>query len=349
MLCCKTRQDIQKGMLIYMLPPKLKKGDTIGIFSSSYPITALAPKATQRAACFLEKQGYRIIMGELSGKQDCYRSGSIPQRAHELNALIENPDVKCIMSAIGGMVTNAILPYLNFATLQKHPKIIVGYSDTTALLLGTYEKTELVTFYGPSLLGSFAEYPPYNQLSLQYFEAVTSGKSSFPLLLPTPEIWSEEAVEYEKLDRPKRGKPNRLLTIHPGKAQGRLIGGNLNAMTGVWGSPYMPEIRDGDILLIEDSQKDIALLERLFSMLKLNGIFDRIGGLILGKHDLLDDRGTGKACYDMLLEVMGKPKIPVLAEFDCCHTKPMLTMPIGAQIELDAGSQTVTLLNPCVC
>ena len=134
------------------------------------------------------------------------------------------------------------------------------------------------------------------------------------------------------------------MTVYPGVARGRLIGGNLNTMQGFWGSEYMPEIREGDILFIEDSMKDAATLERSFSFLKVNGVFDRVSGIILGKHEQFKDRGTGVKPYQILQEVLNGQEIPFLADFDCSHTHPMLTMPIGVEVELDATERTVSLL-----
>ena len=116
-------------------------------------------------------------------------------------------------------------------------------------------------------------------------------------------------------------------------------------MQGIFGTEYMPEIKEGDILLLEDSLKDACTIERSFSLLKLAGVFDRVGGILLGKHEKFDDNGTGRRPWEILLEVLGEPKCPILAEFDCCHTHPMLTMPIGCQVELDAAAGRVTLLE----
>lgn len=121
--------------------------------------------------------------------------------------------------------------------------------------------------------------------------------------------------------------------------------GNLNTMEGFFGTEYMPEIRKGDILLIEDSLKDACTIERTFSMLKLAGVLDKISGIILGKHEKFDDNGTGRKPYEILLEVLNNCQIPFLAEFDCCHTHPMFTMPIGCQVELNATDKTVKLLE----
>ena len=126
---------------------------------------------------------------------------------------------------------------------------------------------------------------------------------------------------------------------------GRVIGGNLNTMSAMWGSTYMPEIQEGDLLLIEDSLKDIAIVERLLAMLKLNGIFDRIGALIVGKHELLKDQGTGRCTLDVLHEVLNGQDLPIIYDFDCCHTHPMYTIPIGAQLTIDFDAQSISILG----
>lgn len=326
-----------------LIPPKLKRGDTIGIFSPSSPISATVPARYQRGVDYLKAQGFSIREGALTGQQDGYRSGSIQARAEELNSLIRDPEVRCIMSSIGGMNSNSLLPYLDYEALTADPKVIVGYSDVTALLLGIHQKTGLITYYGPAAAASFGELPPYVDNTFRYFWDVVGEGASLPWTLPTPPEWTEEHLDWANQTRSKTPVPNRLVTLQGGQARGRLIGGNLNTMLGIWGTPWMPQIRDGDLLLIEDSLKDAADAERSFSLLKLSGVFDRIGGLILGKHELFDDCGTGRMPYDILMEVMGPVDFPVLAQFDCCHTHPMLTLPLGVPARLDADGQTLTL------
>lgn len=326
------------------MPPPLRPGDAIGVFSPSSPATAFAPKRYARAKAFLESKGFRIIEGSLTGRRDFYRSGTIRERADELNALIRNPDVRCIMSSIGGMNSNSLLPYIDYAALKSDPKIVIGYSDVTALLLGIYAQAGLVTFYGPAAVASFGEFPPLVEETFRSFWDVTGGMT-LPHSLPTPQYWTDEYIPWELQDRAKTTRPNRWTTVNPGKVRGRLIGGNLNTMLGIWGTPFMPEIQKGDILFIEDSLLDAADQERSFAHLKLAGIFDRVGGLILGKHEQFDDQGTGRRPCDILMEVMGKVSFPVMADFDCCHTHPMLTLPIGCEVDLDADRQILTLTS----
>ena len=328
-----------------MIPAKLRPGDTIAVFSPSSHATATAAARYRRGKEYLEAKGFRFLEGSLTGRRDFYRSGTIRERAEEFNALVRDPNVRCIMAAIGGNNSNSLLPYLEYEGLCKDPKIIVGYSDVTALLLGIYAQTGLTTYYGPAVVASFGEFPPFVDETYTYFTDIVTERLTLPHTLPTPPQWTDEFIDWNSQDQAKKGRVNALLTLHPGAATGTLIGGNLNTMQGIWGTNYFPEITDGTILMIEDSLKDAATVERSFSLLKCAGIFERISGLILGKHEKFDDMGTGRQPYEILQEVMGDVDFPVLAEFDCCHTHPMLTVPIGAKVRLDADAQTVTLLE----
>lgn len=328
---------------------RLQSGDTIGVFSSSSPISSTVPVRYFRGKEYLENKGFKIVDGSLCGKKDFYRSGSIKERAEEFNQLLYNEDVKVLMAAIGGNNTNSILPYIDYEYLKKHPKIIVGYSDTTALLLAIYAKTGLNCFYGPALASSFGEFPPYvDETYTNFMKIVSSEADSVPCEYIMPETWTDEFIDWSSQDRSKTGQKNEWVCAKEGTCQGRLIGGNLNTMEGFFGTEYMPEIKEGDILLIEDSLKDACTIERSFSLLKLAGVFDKVGGIILGKHEKFDDNGTGRKPYEILQEVIGEVKYPILAEFDCCHTHPMFTLPIGCQIELNATDKTVTLLEKAV-
>lgn len=323
----------------------LKKGDSIGVFSPSSPITKTSPNRTKRAIEYLENKGFKVVKGSLTGKCDYYRSGSIKERVEELNSLIRNPNVRCIMSTIGGMNSNSLLPYIDYEAFKKDPKIIIGYSDVTSILLGIYAKTGISTYYGPALVASFGELEPYVVETYKYFKNILMDEIQYPYEVKMPKFWTDEYINWETQDRSKAPVDNSLITVNDGVCEGRLIGGNLNTMMGIWGTEYMPEIKKGDILFIEDSLKDCATIERSFSLLKLSGVFDKISGIILGKHELFNDNGTGRKPYEILLEVMGDTKIPFLADFDCCHTHPMITLPIGCKVKLDATNKKIFILE----
>lgn len=267
---------------------------TIGVFSASSPVSAFAPERYRRGKEYLQHRGFRIIDGALFGHNDTYRSGSIRARADEFNALLRDPSVDILMSSIGGNNTNSILPYIDYNYLRVHPKPVVGYSDTTALLLAIYAKTGQTTYYGPALAASFGEFPPLVDETYASFHQILIDPPAAPYTYPMPARWTDEFISWNDQTRAKITYPNDWLCINPGTARGRLIGGNLNTMEGIFGTEYMPEILPGDILLLEDCFKNPSVIERSFSLLSLAGVFDRIGGIILGKHEQYDDLGTGR-------------------------------------------------------
>ncbi|EKF9373344.1 LD-carboxypeptidase, partial [Vibrio cholerae] len=234
----------------------LSIGDKIGFFSPSSPATAFAPNRFQRAKAYLKAQGFELVEGSLTGKSDYYRSGSIRERAEELNQLIRDPNVRCIMSTIGGSNSNSLLPYIDYEALRNDPKIIIGYSDVTALLLGIYAQTGLITFYGPALVASFGEHPPLvDETFHSFIDLLCSETNQYQYTMPAS--WTDIKHDWETQHSAKPVYPNEWQFIGKGKVTGRIIGGNLNTMAGIWGSRYMPEIEVGDILLIEDSLKGI--------------------------------------------------------------------------------------------
>ncbi|WP_261885874.1 S66 family peptidase [Vibrio pomeroyi] len=328
-------------------PKALNIGDKIGFFSPSSPATVFAPNRFDRAKDYLEAKGFTLVEGSLTGKSDCYRSGSIQARAEELNQLIRDPEIRCIMSTIGGNNSNSLLPYIDYEALRKDPKIIIGYSDVTALLLAIYAKTGLVTFYGPALVASFGEFPPLVDETFQSFsDFLCSSTSQHQYIMP--KVWTDIKHDWETQNSAKPAYENEWHFIGNSKVSGRVIGGNLSTMAGIWGSQYMPGICDGDILLIEDSLKGIETVERSFAHLLACGVFDKVGAIVLGKHELFDNKGTGRTPLDVLLEVLNGKDVPILYGFDSCHTHPMLVTPIGIQGAIDFDEHTFELHGPWV-
>ena len=321
----------------------LENGATIGVFSPSYPLTATSADAAARAEAFMEANGLHIKKGQLWGQCDAYRSGTAKARAEEFNALLYDPDVDCLMASVGGFVTNGMLPYIDYAYLAAHPKPIVGMSDVTALLMAAYTKAQAPVYYGPNFVTSFARLSPYRDVALACLRDVLGSRENYTYQMP--ETYSDELIEWDQALTQEKQIPNKLITVRGGIATGRLIGGNLNVLTGIWGSPYMPDIRDGDILFLENTEEWAGYTERYMTWLSLCGVFDRISGLILGKHRAFDDTGTGKKSYEIASDVLGEVDFPILAEADFSHCAPTLTLPIGVTATLDADAQTLTLLR----
>ncbi|WP_459471379.1 S66 family peptidase [Pediococcus pentosaceus] len=316
---------------------------TIGFCSTSTPITAISPKRFERAKAFLKNKGIRLVAGSLSGKRDYYRSGSILDRANEVNQLIHNDEVDIIMATIGGTNTNAVLPYLDYEYLNQHPKTIVGYSDATALLLAVRTQApNCRTLYGPALVASLGEWPPLVNESWTNFEKIIRTRPGEAVTVRAPEYWDDEAINWNDFERPKKQRPNQWHAIGETRLSGRLIGGNLNTIYGILASKYFPKLTFGDLLFIEDAEKDAATVEKNFAMIRDAGAFDKVRGVILGKHALFDDLGTQRRPIDILLEVLNNQRLSIIYDYDSCHTTPMMTTPLGAQAVIDAEKCTAS-------
>jgi len=280
--------------------------------------------------------------GTLTGKSDYYRAGSIKDRADEINQLIHDDTVDILMGTIGGMNTNSVLEYLDFDYLEKHPKIVVGYSDTTAFLLAVTVKAPACrVLYGPALVASFGEFSPLVDYTYQAFEKIITAKDDQTITIAAPREWTDEPINWDDFTRDKKMQKNQWHYTDTSVLEGRIIGGNLNTMTGIIGSKYYPTFTKDDVLLIEDAEKDAAIIERSFAMLKNYGVFDQVKGIVLGKHALFDDLGTGRQPIDILLEVLGDKKLPIIYDYDSSHTVPMITTPLQAQIKIDAQAMNV--------
>ncbi|TQQ69039.1 LD-carboxypeptidase, partial [Vibrio cholerae] len=143
-----------------------------------------------------------------------------------LNQLIRDPNVRCIMSTIGGNNSNSLLPYIDYEALRNDPKIIIGYSDVTALLLGIYAQTGLITFYGPALVASFGEYPPLvDETFHSFIDLLCSETNQYQYTMPSS--WTDIKHDWETQHSAKPVYPNEWQFIGKGKVTGRIIGGNL--------------------------------------------------------------------------------------------------------------------------
>lgn len=322
---------------------KMKQGASVGIFSPSYIMVGEAPQAAQRAEDFLRENGFRVIHGKLWGRQNAYRTGTPQERADEFNSLLRDPAVDLLMASVGGFVTNGMLPYIDYEFFAANPKPVVGMSDVTALLLALYAKTGIPTYYGTNFVTSYARLRPYREIALQTLCAVLNAEGRYQYR--APEFYSDEVIDWTKPLTAERQNPNRLVTLHGGRVRGRLIGGNLWALANIWGTPYMPEIRQGDILFLEDTEVGADLVENNLAHLMLCGVFERLGGLMLGKCRDYADLGTAQTYYDFVYDCIGRPDYPVLAECDFSHCAPMLTVPVGVTAELDADAQTLVLIR----
>jgi muramoyltetrapeptide carboxypeptidase len=315
-----------KRKLSPIKPPRLRKGDVIGLISPAS--TPSASEKIEKAVAYLERSGYRTKIGRHAMDQVGYLAGTDEDRAADVNEMLEDRSVRAVVAIRGGYGTPRILDRVNYAALRRDPKIIIGYSDLTALLLAIFQKTGLVTFSGPMAgVEMWNTIDPYTEE--HFWRVVTSASKIGELKNPDEE--------------PLRG-PGK------GKAAGRLLGGNLSLLISLIGTPYSPSYR-GSVLFVEDVDEAPHRVDRMFSQLRHAAILDQAKALVLGRFTDCKPTDPSKpflSIEQVLAEVESAAKIPVLSNFQYGHIPRKLTIPIGIRAVVDAVRRTVTVAESAV-
>lgn len=312
-------------------PPRLKPGDEIGIVAPASATFQTIDVDIARES--LEALGLKVKIGAHVLARHGYLAGGDKDRAADINGFFADDSIKAVVPIRGGWGSSRVLPHLDYDTIRRNPKVVVGYSDITALHNAIHAKTGLVTFHGPNGMGR------WDSWSLDYFKRV---------------LFAGEAVTLSNLvklsDRNAlTPTEHRMQTITPGTARGRLLGGNLTVLTAILGSPYVPSF-EGAILFLEDVGEDLYRVDRMFTQLKLAGVLDVIRGFIFGT---CAECGPGEGFASLTLEEIFADHIKPLgipAWFGAMigHQTPQWTVPIGIEAEVDAPKGTITLLSPAV-
>jgi muramoyltetrapeptide carboxypeptidase len=262
-----------------------------------------------------------------------YLAGKDRDRAADINQFFADSRVTAILPIRGGWGSSRILPYLDYELIRKNPKIIIGFSDVTALILGIAARTNLVTFHGPNGFTS------WNSTQTEYFRRV---------------LFTAESVQFQNLKDPSDADrlmqvKYRIQTINPGRVRGRLIGGNLSVLCAIVGSLYLPDM-SGAILFLEDIGENIYRLDRLMTQLKLAGVFDKLAGFIFGQcADCAPDADYGSLTLEEVVWNHIQPLgIPAWYGAMIGHIDTIMTLPIGLEVEIDAQAGTIRMLEPAV-
>lgn len=294
-------------------PPALNRGDLIGLVSP-----ASAPSSREmieKGVVYLERLGYRVRVGQNAAKVHGYLAGTDDQRASDFNSMICDKTVKAIFAIRGGYGTPRILPLLDYKTLKRQPKIIVGYSDLTALQLAIFHKVGLITFSGPMAGVEMSDgIDPYTEE--HFWQLVTSRTKVGELKNPSDE-------------------PLRVL--HHGRRTGRLLGGNLATAISLLKTPFAPDFT-GSILVLEDIDEAPHRVDRMLAQLSNARVLDRLAGLVFGKfiNCVPSDSSRPFIPIGQVLERSAQEvECPVLANLQYGHLAKKLTVPLGIKARID--------------
>lgn len=305
-------------------PRALKPGDTLGLLA---PASMTDHQNVDKAIEKLKKMGFNVKVGKSPYERYGYLSGEDKVRADDINSMFKDKEIDGIICTRGGYGTPRILPLLDYDAIRDNPKVFIGFSDITALHIAFNQKSELVTYHGPMAVSNLIK-----------------GVSEFTMesLLDSVSRTASERV----INNPEGTK---VETVCQGTSEGIITGGNLSLLTNSIGTPYEIDTK-GKILFIEEISEDVYKIDRALNQLKLAGKFEDAIGIILG-----DFNDCDKSKHDeslSLMEVINhhikNANKPTIFNLKSGHCEPMITLPLGIKVRLDATERALTILESSV-
>ena len=306
-----------------MIPSKLKKGDTIGVIAPSNYIEKDDLEYINASIALMEASGFKVKFGKYVFEDTLGYGTSPEKRAADINWAFKDDEVKAIMCVKGGEDSNTTLDYIDYEMINKHPKIICGFSDNTSILNAIHEKTGLVTYHGPTFksLTSWETGYAYKQFIKTFAENTES------LIMGEPE--------------------DEYTTIQVGQATGELVGGNLSLFTKLVCGKYAVNVQD-KILFLEELGFEAApeMVNSNIYYLKQNGVFDKIAGLWIGNYEHPSKISLEK----IIMNAIGDEyKFPIIKSDNFGHIDKKIIIPIGTKAEINTNEKIkIKLIEKCV-
>jgi muramoyltetrapeptide carboxypeptidase len=311
-------------------PPRLQPGDVIGLVAPGGHTTEAA---IAKAVRNIESLGCRVKEGaNLRAVYGNY-GGTVRQRLDDLHAMFADPQVNAIWAIRGGSGCISLLAGLDYALIRAHPKILLGYSDITALHLAIHRQAGLVTFHGPVASSTLSDYAAEQLL------AVLRDAQ------PHTVIPMSSANAYRGLSEPLYA----VRTIHAGVASGVLMGGNLSMVSALAGTPYAADIA-GAVLFLEEVNEAPYRIDRWMTQLDLAGGLNNTAAVAIGIcENCGPEAGDLSLTLDQTLALHLAPlTVPAVTGYSLGHIRNQCTLPVGIRATLDTRRQTFTLHEAAV-
>lgn len=294
------------GQRRLLKPRRLAPGAVIGVAAPAGPFERSALEGGQQV---LREMGFEVVVPQAVFAACGYLAGPDGQRAAVFNRLIADPDIDAVICARGGYGCLRVLPYLDYGAIARDPKPVIGFSDVTALLWALYSRCGLIGFHGP-LVTTLADAAEADRRCLR--SALTAGDR---LLLGF-----EDAV-----------------ALRQGKASAPLAGGNLTTLCHLLGTAYAPVFRD-HIVFLEDRGEAPYRIDRMLTQMTMAGCFEGVQGIVLGS---FSDCGDAAEVRRVLAGAFADASGPILAGVGVGHGGANATLPLGAEVLLDAGARSL--------
>ncbi|MGJ9419202.1 LD-carboxypeptidase [Massilia sp. CMS3.1] len=311
-------------------PPRLRPGDTVALIA---PGGYATEKSIAKARRNIEALGFKVREGASLRAVHGNYAGSVPQRLADLHAMFGDPEINMIWPIRGGSGCISLLAHLDFKLIRANPKILLGYSDITALHLAIYKHAGLVSFHGPVASSTMTDY------AIEHMMAVLTD--------PQPTYTIPMALENSRraLDKPHFA----MRTVHGGTATGPLMGGNLSLVAALAGTPYAADFKDS-ILFLEEVNEAPYRIDRWMTQLDLSVGLSTAAGVMVGIcEDCGPEHEDSSLTLDQTLDIHLQPlSVPAVTGYSIGHIRDQFTIPMGIRATLDTERQTVTLLESAV-
>jgi muramoyltetrapeptide carboxypeptidase len=302
-----------------MLKPRaLRSGDRIAVVA---PASPFRPEELDAGLDELRRIGFEPVFEPSLFDRVGYLAGSAETRAAAITTALADPSVGAVMAARGGYGSVHVLPLLDAALVRNARKPIVGYSDLTSLLTFVTGACGLVAFHGPTVAGRLER-----------------GESSYDLGSLAGAL--TRAQPLGELTSPQ------LEVLKAGEALGPLFGGNLTQLAASMGTPFAFNPHEGCVLFLEDVNERPYRLDRLWTQLRLAGVFSRAAAMVLGDFPGCDEPGGQVSGRDVLAALSADVRGPVLFGFPSGHTPgAAFTLPLGVKARVVTGNRPALVIE----
>ncbi len=312
----------------------------IGVVTTSSPIEFLEEDRISSAYEYLKTQGFEVYEHPVCRIKTGYVSGTIYDRCNAIHDLVKDPNIDIIMTFWGGDNTNQILDILDYELIKQNPKIFIGYSDTGTLLNVIYKMTGIITYLGPAII-TFTK-PDIFPESIEYLKKVVLDKSTVEYI--PPKRYAKDSF-YNRDDNKRIIELNSGLRIsnHGLVKNKKIVAINLTMLQSLFGTPYEPDMNDAILFCEVAESVHMPELDRMFVQLRQNGTLDKISGLVFSK--CTEDSEINDEGLENIFKANIKNDIPIVYNFDCGHTDPIITVPIGGFCSIDTAELKI-VFNP---
>ncbi|MCK9415727.1 MAG: S66 peptidase family protein [Candidatus Dojkabacteria bacterium] len=302
----------------------------IGVFATSTPLDRPRHKDDYR---YLKAKGLSISEHPQVRKVQGHTAGNISERVVAIEDFLKDDSIDILMSYWGGANTNQLLPYLNYNLFKKYPKPIIGFSDTTALLLAVNKLSGIKTYMGPA--GITFDKPEPFQYTYKYFEKILiKGEKNF--LIEDSEFFADDLYYLRKDSDHRILQKNKGRKIYKnGKADGEIVAANLQTLLVLQGTKFYPDLKDKVLFIEEDEGSSVAMIHRFLTQLSQSMDLNKLKAILIGRfasQSGFNKESTEEAIYD---DVFKNVNIPIIYNLDFGHTDPLFTIPIGGKAIID--------------